>query len=360
MVVVGAGAMGSATAWWLARRGRSVALLEQFEAGHRKGSSHGGTRIFRFAYDDPLYARLAVDALGSWRELEADTGSTLLEITGGVDHGPRVIVDTIAATLKQIGARHECLGREEAAERFAGMLFDESVVYSPDGGRCYADLTVRTLQERVSTLGGSVHFNTGRAVVENHGDYVVVSNPAGLSWHAPVAVITAGAWVEPVLGGAGAYGIPPMVVSQEQICHFAPLDANREWPSFIHHGVAGLDSAVYGLRTPGEGVKVGGHHEGPAVSGDDRDFVLDPRRIDQAVAYVERWFPGLDTTPIHGATCLYTTAPTKDFVLDRVGPLVIGSPCSGHGFKFTPEIGRILADIAQGGAPPGGRFSLAR
>ncbi len=88
VVVVGAGAMGSATAWWLARRGRAVALVEQFEQGHTRGSSHGATRIFRYAYPDPRYVRMAQEALPLWRDLEDDAGVGLLERTGGLDHGP--------------------------------------------------------------------------------------------------------------------------------------------------------------------------------------------------------------------------------------------------------------------------------
>ena len=99
VVVIGAGAMGSATAWWLARRGHDVVLLEQFERGHARGSSHGATRIFRFAYPDPTYVRMAQAALPLWRELEAESGRTLLEITGAVDHGDLSSVGATAAAL---------------------------------------------------------------------------------------------------------------------------------------------------------------------------------------------------------------------------------------------------------------------
>ena len=103
---------------------------------------------------------------------------------------------------------------------------------------------------------------------------------------------------------------------------------------------------MYGLLTPDEGVKVAFHHEGPDVDPDTRTFDLDDTVIADAAAYAETWLPGVDPTPVHGATCLYTSTPTFDFVLERHGPIVVGSPCSGHGFKFTPLIGRILADLA--------------
>src|SRR5215211_7123953 len=123
VVVVGAGAMGSATAWHLARRGRSVALLERFERGHVRGSSHGGSRIFRLAYDDPHYVHLARAALTGWRELEEDTGEHLLDLTGGVDHGEAAAVERVAAALAGSGAAFEVLPPEAAAERWPGMRF---------------------------------------------------------------------------------------------------------------------------------------------------------------------------------------------------------------------------------------------
>ncbi len=105
VVVIGAGAMGSSTAWWLARRGVDVVLLEQFDQGHVRGSSHGGSRIFRFAYPEPDYVALAQRALPLWRELEADAGVPLLDTTGGVDHGDVATIDAVEAALVRRAAR---------------------------------------------------------------------------------------------------------------------------------------------------------------------------------------------------------------------------------------------------------------
>ncbi|MBA2282262.1 MAG: FAD-dependent oxidoreductase, partial [Acidimicrobiia bacterium] len=120
-VVVGAGAVGASTAWWLARRGRHVVVVEQFDRGHARGSSHGATRIFRFAYPDPTYVRLAQAALPLWRELEAEAGRTLLEVTGAVDHGDLAAIEATAEALRACGARHEVLTPAAAAERWPHM-----------------------------------------------------------------------------------------------------------------------------------------------------------------------------------------------------------------------------------------------
>lgn len=347
VVVVGAGAMGSATAWWLARRGHDVVLLEQFEAGHTRGSSHGGSRIFRHAYADPVYVRMAAAALPLWRELEADSGRTLLELTGGIDHGPAATVEGLAAALSAEAIDHEVLTPEAAGERWPAMRFDEAVLFHPGAGRCLAAATLTACQERATANGAQVRFGVGPAQVEPNqaGDGVTV-RAGDEAWQARIAVVTAGAWVSKVLGNNVA--LPSLEVTLEQVQHFIPRDHGSEWPSFIHYRVDG--SVVYGLRTPGEGVKVDDHHSERVIDPDADSRAADPHRRAAIVRYVAAWFPGLEPEPVNTATCLYTSTRTHDFVIDRVGPVVVGSPCSGHGFKFTPLIGRMLADLADGRA----------
>jgi sarcosine oxidase len=353
VVVVGAGAMGSATAWHLVRRGRSVALLERFEPGHVRGSSHGGSRIFRLAYDDPQYVHLARAALGGWRELEDDTSEALLDLTGGVDHGEAAAVERVAAALTGSGAAFEVLPPAAAAEQWPGMRFEGQVVVSPEGGRCRSDATVAALQRRVAELGGEVRFETPVEAVVPAGEGVEVRT-TGETWQATTAVVAAGSWLPRLAGDVP--GLPPLEVTQEQVAHFptAPGAPGLEaWPSFVHRG-----TWIYGLATPGEGVKVAEHHTGPVVDPDERSFEPDPEGIDRLRRYAVEWLPGLVPEPASVTTCLYTTTPTEDFVLDRAGPVVVASPCSGHGFKFTPEIGRLAAGLAIGEPPEVARFTL--
>lgn len=347
VVVVGGGAMGSATAWWLARRGHDTVLLERFEQGHVRGSSHGGSRIFRLAYDDPRYVRMALEAMLLWRALEDDAGEQLLEVTGGVDHGDPGALADISGALTHEGVVHEMLPADAAAERWPGMRFGGAVISQPDAGRCRADAAVAALQRRAAHHGADVRFAVGAATVSLTADGCgAVVRAADREWLARAVVVTAGAWAAAVVPPSTPQ--PSLVVTAEQVQHFTPTDPTAPWPSFIHH----RREVVYGLLTPGEGVKAAWHHAGPRVDPDRRSFEIDADAADAMARYVDQWLPGVEPTPVHATTCLYTSTPDHHFLIERCGPVVVGSACSGHGFKFTPLIGRMLADLAEGRAGP--------
>ena len=342
VVVVGGGVMGSATAWRLASRGIDVTLLERFEQGHVRGSSHGGSRIFRLAYADEWYVRLAMQAFDLWRELEDSCRTTLLQITGGVDHGEPDDVGAVGDALEAAGRTVERLPLRDAEERWPGLRFDSTVLYSPDTGRVLADASVRAMQEHATALGADVRFDAQVTSIDTAKRTVTLAGGDEIAFRTAV-VVTAGAWVGDVLAPTGAT-IPPMRVTREQVFHFPTADGGDglDWPSFIHY----RPRSHYGLCTPGEGIKVAEHGTGPETTGDDRTFLIDEIGRRRVIDYVKTWLPGLTPMPTTETTCLYTTTADESFVLDRQGDVVIGSPCSGHGFKFAPAIGEHLARLA--------------
>jgi len=182
---------------------------------------------------------------------------------------------------------------------------------------------------------------------------------AGAAVHARAAVVAAGAWTADVLGDA--VRLPPLRVTQEQPAHFRPLSAELDWPAFTSDPdpAEGWPGAVYGLLSPGEGVKVGFHGTGAEVHPDRRDFAAEPAQLSRLQEYVRRWLPGLDAEHPELISCTYTSTPTGEFVLDRIGPVVVAAGFSGHGFKSAPAVGRLLADLALGAPVEAAPFSLA-
>lgn len=350
--------MGSATAWWAARQGLDVVLLERFEAGHQRGSSHGGVRVFRLAYPQADYVDLARQALELWRELEAESGETLLELTGGIDLGHPDGVHATGAGLRAAGVEHELLSAAEASERFAGFAFDGPVLFQPQGGRCWAARSVAAFARVAVAHGAEVRYEepVERITVEWAADVADVHTAHG-TYRSRHVVVAAGAWVADVLAGVERITLPPLRVTREQPGHFTPVDPSAVWPSFIEHAPHSAFVA-YGLLEPGLGVKLGEHMVGAEVHPDRRSFEPDPDAVLRLSRLAARLLPGVVPEPVAVDTCLYTTTPDEDFVIDRRGPLTVASACSGHGFKFGPATGRLVAQVALRQRRTPDRFTL--
>lgn len=325
VVVIGAGVMGLATARALAHAGRSVVLCEQFEVGHRHGSSHGTSRIVRLSYPDERWVRLAQESYPLWRELESECGQALLVQPGTLDLGDwRANRDALAAC----GAPFEVLEGAEIARRFpirAGR--DGSGLFQPDGGIILADLALQGLLASAAAAGVHVREHLRVDSVAEDGQGVLAGGV-----RAQVAVVTAGAWA-PALAGVDA------TPTRETTSYFS---FEEPVPS-VTDGTAGAVMG-YALAAPGVGLKAGLHQTGPTADPDEPG-APDGGIAERTAAWVERRFPNAGPV-VRAETCLYTTRPNDEFVLGRTGRIVVGSPCSGHGFKFAPLVGKRLAALA--------------
>ncbi|MGO4592269.1 N-methyl-L-tryptophan oxidase [Leifsonia sp. 2TAF2] len=365
-IVIGAGAVGAAAAWSLAREGADVLLLEAFERGHDRGSSHGATRIFRHGYAEADYVELSVRAMQGWKHLERVSGRKLFDGTGAVDHGDLAMLKAIAQAQDAADLPYEWLTSSEATGRWPGLRFEEHVLFSPGGGRLLADTAVDALLDAAEAAGAELHFGVRVTAIEEARNGAGVTVTASDGTHtADRVIVAAGSWT-PALAGPylQAHGaiLPPVTVTEEQPAHFPLLagaaDDASLWPSFVHYPTDEERPSAYGLLTPGEGVKVGFHGSGPVVDPDDRDRTIDPERLRHLQDYVARWVPGVDASRPTGISCLYDSTEQEDFVLDRVGPVVVATGFSGHGFKFGPAVGDILARLALHGEPAAPRFQL--
>jgi sarcosine oxidase len=356
VVVVGGGVMGLATAGSLARAGADVILLERFEIGHDRGSSHAPTRIFRFLYHDPLYVRMAQASLPLWRGLEEASGHDLLRMTGGIQVDSPRQLNQHRQAMETCGASVEMLDADERRARASWLdVGDAPAMWAPDLGVLAAETTVavmRTLAERA----GAVVRETSAVTTMDADDDGVTIRTAADEIRARRCVVAAGAWTADLLGPVGLS--IPLSVTREQVLYFDG-DTTGMVP-FVH----GLGHWVYAIPAEGQpgAFKIAEHRTGAATSGDARTFDLDAAGEQRLRDYVRRFLPTIDPEPVGFTTCLYTNTPDTDFVLDRRGPVVVVSACSGHGFKFAPLIGEIAAALALDQEPPMHieRFALDR
>ncbi len=364
-VVIGAGVVGSAAARALGERGRSCVLLEQFEIGHARGSSHGPSRLFRLAYPQPEYVRLAQRALDCWRRLEEAAGEELLVTTGGLY--ARGWAEACGETLAAcgLGRRQRWLSADEARERFPAMSFDglERLLWQDDGGVCLAERTVAA-QVRVATQHGVDLRQGAEALRLRPGSDGVEVETASGTLRAAVCVVTAGPYAARLLETAGL--ALPLQASFAQVSYYGSADPQpAQLPGFVEADLSSDRLATGGYWVPavdGTGVvKAGDGAPGRDVDAREAPFAVDPEEEGWVSELITRRLPGFDPAPLRSETCIYTMTPDHDFVLDRRDRLVVGSACSGHGFKFGPLLGELLADLATNeDAAAYERFALGR
>jgi sarcosine oxidase len=361
VIVLGLGGMGSASACHLARRGQRVLGLEQFRPAHDLGSSHGKTRIIRQAYfEDPCYVPLLRRAYELWDELERTSGEKLLTVTGGLFMG-KPQCETVAGALRsarQHGLEHELLNAAEIRKRWPAFTpsRDTVGVFEAVAGIVPPERAVATHLQRAESAGASLRFNEKvldwRATAQGG---IQVKTTHGI-YEGDQLVITAGPWISEMAGEIHL----PLKVERKVMFWFEPTDgierfAVGAFPVWCWD--AGDDLFLYGFPAVDGlhgGVKVAAHRE-PKIVSCQPDAVERDVSAEELALMRKRLadrLPGLGGRCVATATCLYTNAPDGHFVLDRHPEhpqVVIVSPCSGHGFKFTPVIGEVVADLVTTG-----------
>ncbi len=368
VAVIGLGATGSAALHRLALRNVHVVGIDARMPGHDRGSSHGETRIIRLGYfEHPSYVPLVREAFTLWRALERETAVNLLMVTGIVEIGAPdcALVRGTLASSQQHRLPHDILDAPALMKRFPAFRVppDYVGVFQPDAGFLDAEACVAAQVAAARAAGAEILTPCPVLKIEAsaRGVRIVMANR---TIEAGKAVVAAGPWLKTLLPDLPA----PVRVTRQVLGWFTPKDAapfaSEKFPIFLFESPHGVH---YGFPpNTGGNLKISKHHHfDEAVEPDTCDREVSSRDQQGIRDFITDYLPAADGPMVEAKTCLYTMTPDGDFIIDRLpgNPnIVIASPCSGHGFKFAPVIGDILADLATIGATQRdiSRFGLAR
>jgi sarcosine oxidase len=354
--VVGLGALGSATAMELARRGYRVLGLERFELGHSRGASHDTSRILRHSYHTPEYVRLTLEAYADWDRLERDSGHSLLTTVGGLDLFPPAAAirpDEYLESLDTVGIAYERLDSREVNERWPQFRLPEGTLalHQPDAAIVPAAAGTAVMQDEARRHGAQLRDRTPVTGLADDGGTVQVTTTDGTVTVSGV-IVCADAWTNQVLAPLGVQ--VPLKVTLEQVTYLRPDEPERfavgRHPLWIWMD----DPSYYGFPCYGEPtVKAAQDCGGPPVDPDDRGSAADRDMEWRLVEHVNRTLPG-SGTPVRSLRCQYTLTPDRDFLLAPVPahPAVVVGLGAAHGFKFAPTLGRLLAGLVLGEPAP--------
>jgi sarcosine oxidase len=357
-IVVGLGAHGSAAAAALARRGQAVLGLERFGRGEGRGSSGGWTRMIRIAhFEHPWLVPMATAAWDGWMALEAETGTSILTETGGLYAGPpdSTIVTGSIRGAAEFGIDHEVLDAEAIHERWPVFQPAEDVVgvLETRAGALRADRANAGHLAVAERAGADLRFGT-RVVGWRpaRGGGVEVETADGATIGGAHLVLAAGPWIAELVPDLGL----PITVEREVPMWFRPtvdpaqVGADRMPIWVLREG----NRTYYGIpHDPELGLKVSIHHWGTTGQPDTIDRTVHEADVEQVRAWTRRRMPVADGPLVHAEVCLYANTPDETFLIDRhpaTPGVAFASACSGHGFKFAPVIGEILADLVLDGA----------
>lgn len=351
VIVVGMGAHGSAALWHLSRTGKKIAGIDRFRPPHRHGSSHGRTRIIRQAYhENPVYVPLVKAAYPLWAELSVLSGRRLFQKTGGLllgaedsavvsgakrsamTHGIPVDYLDAAAIHERFPAFRPRPGTVGLFEHDAGILFPEDAIAASLQIAAAGGATL-LMDEQVTKL---TPLQTGVEVTTTRGKYSTEK-----------LIVSAGAWLNTLLPELSL----PLSINRQVLCWFDDAHATghtgpAQMPVFIWEHTKG--KMFYGFPDLGGGVKLAWHHGGRPVNPDELTQQVDPEEI-MEIQKMAASCLAIDPVLRNSCVCMYTNTPDEDFIIDlhpQHPGIVIASPCSGHGFKFSVIIGRLLADLA--------------
>ena len=369
-IVIGLGAMGSAALYQLAKRGKNVLGIDRFSPPHHFGSTHGESRIIRQAVGEgEQYVPLVLRSYELFRAIEKETGIELLTVTGGltlesrqsetVMHGRQNFLDEAIRCAQKFNIRHEILEPEEIKRRYPQFaVTNERGYFEYDTGYLRPELCVETQLRLAQNYGAVVQPHEKVIAILPRGNSEVTVRTSCTVYTAEKVVVTAGPWISEFLPPAHRqfFKVYRQVMYWFEIHdRFLSMFLPGQFPIFIWIFEQGRQFGFYGFPSlDGKTIKVASEQYDVVTAPDEVDrSVSDAEKHAACADYVKGRLPGLSDRCESAMTCLYTTTPDANFVIDlhpECDRIIIASPCSGHGFKFSAAIGEALAELVVDGA----------
>ncbi|XP_018418927.1 PREDICTED: peroxisomal sarcosine oxidase [Nanorana parkeri] len=362
-IVIGAGIQGSFTAYHLAKNKKRTLLLEQFPLPHSRGSSHGQTRIIRRAYAEDFYTNMMEESYQLWADLERESGIKLYRQTGLLVIAPpgNEEFESICRNMERNKTSWERFTKEQLMAKHPEFILNPGEVACCDNnaGVLYADKALRAVQEQFKRMGGVIQ-DAQKVKHIQPGQVVTVTTTSDI-YEAKNIVITAGPWAQKVLSPLGLE--LPLKTLRINVCYWKEKTPGRSGllqnlPAFLGVNLNGEEHEVYGLpcqEYPGL-IKIC-FHGGNEADPEERELqVKTPQIPDIQILcnFISKYLPDLHPKPAVMEQCMYTNTPDNNFILDYhplYKNIVIGSGFSGHGFKLSPLVGKILSELSMGKEP---------
>ncbi|RMG38735.1 MAG: N-methyl-L-tryptophan oxidase [Methanobacteriota archaeon] len=358
VVVVGAGAMGLSAAYWCQKSGLKTLLLDQYQMFHSKGSSHGESRIIRLSYSEPFYIDMMREAYRLWEKLENESGSKLLFRKGGLDFGREDDggLKKVLDAHKQANLPNEVLDFKEMKRKFPQFNVDENYigVYQADSGIVNPDLTLRALCNLFLEQGGKYKSLSPVQSINRVSERYKIQTPLE-SYFASHIILAVGSWINPFLSklemkaDVSVWGLTyAFWKTMTHDINYKTMPIFIHWDSEIHYGFPEFEKEGF--------IKVATHISPviPEIDPNEAQKSLHQEQLFSTAKFIQKRMNGISPIPSGSTNCRYTMTRNENFILGKLPHhenAIVAAGFSGHGFKFTPLVGKLLSELVQGLKP---------
>lgn len=362
-IVIGVGSMGSATCYYLSKRGFKVLGLEQFDISHEFGSHAGQSRIIRKAYfEHPDYVPLLERAYENWKALEKENGEQLYFKTGLLYAGTsnNEIIKGVKQSAALYNIELEKLNLVDAAKRFPQFKFPGGfeVLFEPEAGFIPPEKAIRLYASQAEKAGATIHTNKKVIEWKKEGEFVIVKTDKN-TYRCNKLIITAGAWAGKMISGfMNKIKVTRQFVAWIKTKNDKAFELNN-FPCWMigddekhgcYYGFPLLDTKMFGEPA---GLKMAHHFPFQITDPDNVNRQTTEADIQNVKYCLDKYLPGVFDSVLSTKICLYANSPDENFIIDKLPGFEnnVSFACgfSGHGFKFASVVGEILADLAMRG-----------